>query len=579
MSALFYLQFHTFINRLKVRLKRLKKPKYLIGGIVGGLYFYFYFFRFWFGMGRRPAGSFQFSGDHVELVQALAACALFVIVLLAWIIPHSRAALVFSEAEVNFLFPAPIHRRTLIHFKLLKSQIAILFTTLLLTFMSGRFGGGGAAWIRALGWWIILSTLNLHFLGSSFARTMLLDRGISNWQRRIVVLLLLGGSIALVFIWAKRTFPTLSLSDIPDFAAAMKYFHQVTNSGPAPYLLYPFCLVVRPFFAANPMQFLLFLWPALLLMLLHYIWVVRANVAFEEASIELSRRISERVTAARSGNLQLRPKKAKGAPFRLRPTGLPAVALLWKNLIGAGQMFSMRVWIILACSLLPMVFVLSSSSPGRSQLSVLISFLCVMVVFWSFMIGPQLLRQDFRQDLALADVLKSFPLRGWQLVLGELLAPAAILSGFQWLLVIVAAAALTYLPGIGEVTLSWRLAIGFGTAIVLPMLNLISLIIPNASVLLFPGWFQTARDGPQGIEATGQRLILMLGQVLVFFLALVPAAIGFVAVYTIVSYFSQILIAIPVASVTASLVLAIEATIAIFALGRIFERLDLSAET
>ncbi|HXJ73565.1 MAG TPA: hypothetical protein VNM37_11950 [Candidatus Dormibacteraeota bacterium] len=195
------------------------------------------------------------------------------------------------------------------------------------------------------------------------------------------------------------------------------------------------------------------------------------------------------------------------------------------------------------------------------------------------MIGPQLLRQDFRQDLALADVLKSFPLRGWQLVLGELLAPAAILSGFQWLLVIVAAAALTYLPGIGEVTLSWRLAIGFGTAIVLPMLNLISLIIPNASVLLFPGWFQTARDGPQGIEATGQRLILMLGQVLVFFLALVPAAIGFVAVYTIVSYFSQILIAIPVASVTASLVLAIEATIAIFALGRIFERLDLSAET
>ena len=576
MSALFYLQFHTFANRLKVRLKRLKKPKYLLGGIVGALYFYFYFFRFWFRAGRRPAGSFQIYADHIELLEALAACALFLIVLLAWIIPHSRAALVFSEAEVNFLFPAPIHRRTLIHFKLLKSQIAILFTTLLLTFMSGHIGG--AAWIRALGWWVILSTLNLHFLGSSFARTMLLDRGISNWQRRIVVLLLLGGSIGLVFIWAKRTFPTLSLSDIPDFAAAMKYFHQVTTSGPAPYLLYPFYLVVRPFFAANPMQFLLFLWPALLLMLLHYIWVVRANVAFEEASIELSRRISERVTAVRSGNLQLRPKKAKGAPFRLRPTGLPAVALLWKNLIGAGQMFSVRVWIILACSLLPMVFVLSSSSPGRSQISVLISFLSLMVVFWSFMIGPQLLRQDFRQDLALADVLKSFPLRGWQLVLGELLAPAAILTGFQWLLVIVAASALTYLPGIGEVTLSWRLAIGFGTAIVLPMLNLISLIIPNASVLLFPGWFQTARDGPQGIEATGQRLILMLGQVLVFFLALVPAAIGFVAVYTIVSYFSQILIAIPVASVTASLVLAIEATIAIFALGRIFERLDLSAE-
>src|SRR5439155_19971040 len=108
---------------------------------------------------------------------------------------------VFTEAEVNFLFPAPISRRTLIHFKLLKSQMAILFTTLLLTFMSGRFGGGGAPWIRALGWWVILSTLNLHFLGSSFARTMLLDRGISNWQRRSAVLLLVGSSVAAVLLW------------------------------------------------------------------------------------------------------------------------------------------------------------------------------------------------------------------------------------------------------------------------------------------------------------------------------------------------------------------------------------------
>jgi len=576
MRALLYLQLHTLINRMKIRLMRLKKPKYLIGGVVGGLYFYFYFFRFWLGVGRRPSGSFQFSGDHA-LVEALAACALLVIVLLAWIIPHGRAALVFSEAEVTFLFPAPISRRTLIHFKLLKSQTAILFTTLLLTFMSGRFGGGGTAWIRAVGWWIILSTLNLHFLGSSFARTMLLERGISNWQRRVVVFLLLGVSIASVFIWEKRTFPTLSLSDVPDFATAMKYFREVITSGPAPYLVFPFHLIVRPFFASNATQFLWFLWPALIIMLLHYVWVVRANVAFEEASIELSRRVSERVAALRSGNLQPRPKKAKGAPFRLKPTGTPAVALLWKNLIGAGQMFSVRVWIILACSIMPMVFVFSSSG-ARTQVPTLIGFGCIMVMFWSFLIGPQLLRQDFRQDLPLADVLKAFPLRGWQLVFGELLAPAAILTGIQWLLVIIAAASLTYLPGIGEVTLPWRAAIGFGAAIVLPMLNVISLIIPNAAVLLFPGWFQTGREGPQGIEATGQRLILMLGQVVVFLVALVPAALGFAIVYASISYFGQTLVAIMAASITASLLLAIEAAVAIFGLGRIFERFDLSSE-
>ena len=110
---------------------------------------------------------------------------LFVIVLLAWIIPHERAALTFTEAEVAFLFPAPVTRRTLIHFKLLRSQLRIFFSVLLLTFVSRRFGGN--AWIHAFGWWLMLSTLNLHFLGSSFARTMLLDHGVSNWLRRLLV--------------------------------------------------------------------------------------------------------------------------------------------------------------------------------------------------------------------------------------------------------------------------------------------------------------------------------------------------------------------------------------------------------
>ena len=118
----------------------------------------------------------------------MGALILLTILLLAWIIPHQRAALTFTEAEVAFLFPAPISRRGLIHFKLLRSQTAILFTTLLLTLVTNRFGG--KAWIHAAGWWLIFSTLNLHLLGSSFARTMLLDRGITNWQRRLGILAL-----------------------------------------------------------------------------------------------------------------------------------------------------------------------------------------------------------------------------------------------------------------------------------------------------------------------------------------------------------------------------------------------------
>ena len=60
------------------------------------------------------------------------------------------------------------------------------------------------------------------------------------------------------------------------------------------------------------------------------------------------------------------------------------------------------------------------------------------------------------------------------------------------------------------------LGLGFGAALILPMLNLITLQIPNAAALLFPAWFQAAKGGAQGIEATGQRLIFMIGQLLVF---------------------------------------------------------------
>ena len=35
---------------------------------------------------------------------------------------------------------------------------------------------------------------------------------------------------------------------------------------------------------------------------------------------------------------------------------------------------------------------------------------------------PQLLRQDLRSDLLNADLLKAYPLPGWQIVLGEVLA-------------------------------------------------------------------------------------------------------------------------------------------------------------
>lgn len=579
-AALAYLQFHSVKNRLVQRVKRLKQPKYLAGAIVGGLYFYFYFFRFLFkprGFGGNAATP-ELPTDPL-LFESIGALILFGIVLLAWVIPQKRAALMFTEAEVAFLFPAPISRRGLIHFKLLRSQLAILFTVLFFTLLSSM-GGTSRPWlIRAAGWWVILFTLNLHFLAASFALTKLMDRGISNWKRRLAIIGLVLAAAGVVGIWAVRAIPELTAENLASVGSAMEYFEQLLVSGPLPHLLSPFRLVVQPYLATDWGAFFIALGPALGLMLLHYVWVVLADVAFEEASVEASRKFADKIAAARGGNWRTdgRKLKPKRAPFALRAGGSPVVALLWKNLISAGSAFTLRTGIVVMISVLIIAFALRGVA-GDSNWVAMVGLVSGMVGLWALLIGPQMVRQDLRQDLPNADWLKLFPLRGWQVALGEILAPAVILTAIHWLLLLVTMLCAGPLVN-GNISGALVLAIGCGVAMLVPALNLISLLIPNAAVLLFPAWFQAGKDAPQGIEATGQRLIFVLGQFLAFALSLLPAGVAFTGVFFLIAkLFGAPVVAVPVASLGATLVLGLEAALGLWLLGKLFERFDLSAE-
>lgn len=578
-GALFFLLFNSWKNRALMRIRRLKKPKYLFGAIVGALYFYFYFFRFALNPKRfGQGGAFNIGPENMWLLEAGGAMLLCVIVLLGWLIPNERAALVFSEAEVAFLFPAPLSRRRLIHYKLLKSQVGILFTILLFTIIFGRFRTGGSAWTRAVGWWVIFSTLNLHMIGASFARTILLEHGISNWKRRLVVLSLVSLAVGAVIVWASRTVAPLHQEDVDGLSQMKSYFQTLVESGPLPYILYPFRMVVRPYVSVGLGAFLMALWPALILMGLHYLWVVKSNVAFEEASVEASRKLAERVAIIRAnrGQTMGKPAKKKRAPFRLQPAGWPAVGFLWKNLISAGQAFTLRFWLIM-CMPMIVVGVGLGNNHGSLPLARVVGIMAIVFLGISFLLGPQLVRQDFRHDLPMMDVLKTYPLSGWQLALGELLAPAVILTALQWLLIVVCLG--TSASFGNDVTLGWRLAVASGAAVIAPVLNLVTLIIPNVAVVMFPGWFQTGKDAPAGIEATGQRLIFALGQLLVFLAAVVPAALVFLIVYFLGSWMVGNLLPVPIASVSAAVVLGAEAWLGLLWLGRLFERFDLSSES
>jgi hypothetical protein len=574
-SALVYYQFNSIKNRLLTRVKRLKKPNYLVGAIVGGLYFYFYLLRNFLRGNRAP-----FSPAHQDLIQSVGALVLMVIVLLAWVLPHSRSALAFTEAEVGFLFPAPISRRALVNFKLLKSQAAILFSSLLMAII-GRGWGGGNFLIRAFGWWALLSMFNLHLLGSSFALTMIMDRGISNWQRRAIFLAVIAVAIAGIVLWVRATLPAvpggLDMQNTEGWAA---YGQQILRAGPIPYLLFPFRLMVAPYFAANFLQFLLAIGPALGIIALHYLWVTRSNVAFEEASLERSRKDADRIAAVRSGNWRAmrKPQKASRPPFKLRPIGNPAIAVLWKNLISAGQFVTARVWLILVWSIVLAAGILRSNAGHDGGIQIGILFFAGMLTAMSLFSGPQMLRNDLRQDLPATDLLKMYPMPGWQIILGEVLAPAIMLAAVQWLLLIVALIACP--PHFQRLTLSLPARMGFAVAagVVLPFVDLLAMIIPNAAVMYFPAWFQLGKEAPRGFETTGQQLILMFGQIVVLTFSLAPAGVVFAILYFTIAHFIGMPVGVVCGGIAAAMILAIEAALAIKLLGGTFERFDLSEE-
>ena len=151
LGALLYLRFTSFKNWLLARGRRLRQPKYLIGALVGCAYFYFFFFRPLGESGSRrvpPAASEEarramelataaLPADWLPATSALGALGLLTFFTFMWIIPAQRAALGFSEAEIAFLFPAPISRRGLVHFRLISSQFRSLIGAAVMIYPDG----------------------------------------------------------------------------------------------------------------------------------------------------------------------------------------------------------------------------------------------------------------------------------------------------------------------------------------------------------------------------------------------------------------------------------------------------------
>jgi len=315
----------------------------------------------------------------------------------------------------------------------------------------------------------------------------------------------------------------------------------------------------------------------LALMLLHYLWVIQSDVAFEEATIARAQLRAKALAAVRQGNWHLAGAQKKiRVPFQLKSVGRPPMAILWKNLIAASSLFSTPFLIILSAAVIGGVVVIKLffSHTEVSRITVTLStFFAPMLL----LMGPHALRLDVRQDLPLIEVMKTYPIPGRHFILGEVLAPTVILTLIEYFFILLAILFFQP-PGPGNMGTSVFVGYCFAAAFAIPTLSLFSNLTINAITLLFPAWSKLGHGGSQGFEATGQQILLSMLQILFLALALaLPAGLAAVIFYFGRAYITAAVLW-PLATLAASLLLLGESALVIAILGRYYDRTDLTKE-
>jgi ABC-2 type transport system permease protein len=470
------------------------------------------------------------------------------------------------------VFSGPVSRRGLIQFKLLHSQLLILFNALLWTLILSRERFGASPWLRVISIWVLLTTLSFHRLGASFVRTSLAEHGRLGVRHRAVSLVALG--VVLVAL-------TWSIADaLPDLTEArsggtLSVLSVVGEAASKPLptaLTYPFRVMVRPLTANTLSEWITALWPALILMVLHYIWVVRSDSAFEEAAAEVSLRRA-RMLSQKSlvrGQASGTTPNTTAPLFRLAPLGWPAGAILWKNLVAVTRKRRVRNTALTLAAVGILVTLLSFEPEGT-----LAGIAGWLLVFWAgimIVIGPQWVRNDLRGDLLKLDLLRSYPLQGWSIVLAEVGASTLLLTGIQLSLLVLGFLAFlgnqSMFPGVEE-----RLLMLLAALLLLPGINLLGMLIQNGAALLYPAWVHLGSGRPGGVEALGQNFLMMVAFVALLALVLAPPVVIAGGTFLLLRPALDTWAVVP-SFVLALGVIAYEAALMVEWLGRLFEQTD-----
>lgn len=553
-DALVFLARREYTNAIRRRAMQLREPRYLLA--LGAAIAYLVFL-----LPTQSATAVPALLSDAVPVEPLLTLGVGGLLYWGWIFADRRTPLEFSSAELTWLFPAPIPRRTLILYKLARWQLPLLFNSLLLTLLFSADRSPGISVRRVLAVWVLLAGLRLHRLAASLVRSRWFEPDAGGRRRSPAVLP--ATLWLLVLAWAAVTTVQTGVRGdaIEQFAA-----HPAARVA-----LLPLTLLVHPVFEIREwLPWLVALLPAVGVLAGHVAWVVHADAAFARVAAAAASR-GELSELDLREQTRIRPSVGR-VLLPLAPTGPVVLALLWKQL--APLLRRDRVFRTGLIYLVLLAFCLLLRTVPAGELATIVVAGLTVLVGSLIIAGPQLVRLDLRRELPRWELLRALPMPGRSVLLG--LAGATFVAvmtlqgaGLMLLLAVGSAGGLTLGP---ELASDWLAPL----VLLLPPLNALGSMTAIGGAVLFPAWSAPImRRG--GLDALGTNLLAFAAYLIIMLVLLsVPMLliVGVIGIEALLAFEQWPLIG---AMLLLWVGAAIETVLLLEWLGRRFERTDRAA--
>ncbi|MBU7013545.1 MAG: hypothetical protein HXS52_11205 [Theionarchaea archaeon] len=508
MKALLYLNLRLLKNSISTALRNPKVilPFLFLGTLLGFPILIFYSLDF-------PSLPLPFTTETVK--PALFSFMTFV----TWVtVIHSttKSTLVFSLSEIDFLFPSPLRRKTILFNRLLINYVKIttqylFFAGFGLLMISSVFGI--IIWPRIVFLWLAIVFIMI-FASNLGDLVSLVSSHYSEIRRTRNRKILIGaGLLFLGFLGARILLELARGESLP------RAVIETLNSTVVRIAMYPMAAasdvaVAWTLTVGTALKIL-----ALLALSASTTWAVLSVEAhFYEASEATSRELWESLQKLKRQEVVVSESFVKKMLI-IRPFGMGSTALIWKNLVGLLRDIRSLLPTFIMAAIFFSVMVFRGGRSGEDF------YLALFLLFFLVFVTAGYIRWDFREDLRRIEILKSIPDSNFRIVVSEVAVPALFSTLISY--VFLGISVFLYRGAAHE-----GLLVAF-SALALPLFGLIIVSLLNLAALYYPP--QTGNQAIPGILSMVGMMVILVPSLLMglFLVAVGRLHVALVVVFVI----------------------------------------------